>query len=75
VISFKGPDHPEEWTQFFDRWLPGHGWEAVGAWRHHGATWSVRCVRRPGSPRDLLDVFLSSDGTGEMTGLVLLTPG
>ncbi len=74
VASFKGPDRPSEWRQFFDSWLATHGWEKAEAWQHRGATWSVRCLRQSGNQRDSLDVLLASEGTSGMTGLVLLTP-
>jgi hypothetical protein len=74
VVSFKGPERPGEWRQFFDSWLSSHGWGVADAWQYRGTTWSLRCIREAGDRCDSLDVFLSSDGTGEMTGLVLLAP-
>jgi hypothetical protein len=74
VVSFKGPDRPGEWRHFFDSWLSSHGWGVADAWQCRGATWSLRCIREAGNRHDSLDVFLSSDGTGEMTGLLLVTP-
>jgi hypothetical protein len=74
VASFKGADREGEWMQFFDSWLRTHGWETTQPWQDRGATRSLRCVRQTGDLRESLEVLLASDGTGEMTGLVLVTP-
>lgn len=74
VASFKGPDREGEWRQFFDSWLETHGWEKTQPWQDRGATLSLRGVRQTGDLQESLDVLLASDGIGEMTGLVLVTP-
>jgi len=74
VASFRGPDHPGECRRFFDSWLAANGYHAADAWQQHDATWSLRCTRAAGNGRDSLDVLFVSDGSGEMTGVVLRTP-
>lgn len=74
VVSFRGPDRPDACRRFFDSWLASEGWRTLAAWRQCGASWSVRCVRTADRVRESLDVFFVSNGSGEMTGLVLRTP-
>jgi hypothetical protein len=74
VVSFRGHDSPNECKRFVDSWLAANGWRATGQWQPNGATWSLRCTRAVDNRRDSLDVLLVSDGSGEMTGLVLRTP-
>jgi len=74
VVSFRGPDRPDACRRFFDSWLAAEGWRTVVAWRQHGTAWSVRGARTADASRESLDVFFVSDGSGEMTGLVLRTP-
>jgi hypothetical protein len=71
VVAFQGPDRPGQWGEFFDAWLAAHGWKATSPWQHRQTSQSLRAVCETG---DSLDVLLSSQGTGEMTGLMLLTP-
>jgi len=73
VVSFRGRDRPDECRRFFDSWLAANGWHAAGEWQPSGATWSLRGTRAADGRRDSLDVVLVSDGSGEMTGLVLRT--
>ncbi len=72
VVAIKGPDRPGQWGEFFDRWLASHGYQTTDAWHHRGAVHSIRAVHETG---DSLDVLLTSQGDGEITGLVLLTRG
>lgn len=73
VASFRGPNHPDAWRRFYNAWLEGHGWKVLGGWYERGSSWSIRCSS-PTEPASLLDVQLAADSSGEMTGLVLLTP-
>jgi hypothetical protein len=74
ITAFAGPAQPETWKRCFDRWFETRGWAAAGNWDHAGSRWSRCYVEKTEGPAARADVQLAADGSGGMSGLLLVTP-
>lgn len=74
MVAFEGPQRPETWKSFYDRWFARHNWRAAGQWRNYGSAWYLRFVDPTPSEASSVDVHLGENGRGNMTGLLIVTP-
>ena len=74
ITALAGPAQPETWKRCFDRWFETRGWAAAGNWDHAGSRWSRCYVEKTEGPAARADVQLAADGSGGMSGLLLVTP-
>jgi len=74
MIGFEGPNEPDSWTRFYQRWFAGKGWEAVGQWQHADTAWYGRYAAAGRGPAATVDVRFAPDGRGRLTGLLIVSP-
>ena len=77
TLAFEGPQNPETWIEFYDRWSATHNWERTGHWQQFGSRWHARYVG-PGEEDPpgqwQVDVHFSSEARGRSTGLMMMSP-
>jgi hypothetical protein len=74
IIGFEGPEEPETWKQFYQRWFAQHGWEATTPWLKSGANWIVRYAASGDAAAGTVDILCTPAGGGRLTGLILIAP-
>jgi hypothetical protein len=75
VVGFRGPAQPDTWKVFFDQQFRTRGWRRDGPWRPQAGRWFNRYAQGPGPDGAAVDVQFGPDGPGQMTGLLMITPG
>jgi hypothetical protein len=71
ILTLAGPDHPDAWMRFYDRWFVEHGWQAAGAWQRLGTSWHGRYTLSDPRRPETADVSFGPDGRGQCTGLLM----
>jgi hypothetical protein len=73
MVLFEGGEtaDADEWMGFYDWHFRSKGWRAAVAWRRSASGWYARYVPPEGAKAGPVDVRLSRDGNGGITGLLL----
>jgi len=75
MATFRVSLPQDEWVRFFGSWLEEQGWEIPSGWVDRGATRSLHGVRPKNGLWERIDVLITSEPGGELTGVVFFTPG
>ena len=71
ILAVSGPDRPEAWKQFYDRWFVEHGWKAARSWQRVGSSWYGRYTTSEPQQPGAADIRFGPDGRGQCTGLLM----
>jgi hypothetical protein len=74
LIGFGGEGNPEEWMGSFDDRLRSQGWSPTQGWTSGPKSWSAQFTPDESSAKGRVAIEFSGDGTGALTGLILIEP-
>ena len=75
MVTFRVSLPQEEWMRIFSSWLKEQGWQIPSGWVDRGVTRSLHGVRPKNGLWERMDVLITSEPSGELTGVVFFTPG
>ena len=68
TLAFEGPQGPEQWTDFYDRWFAVYNWKAEGGWQRFGQKWYARYVARGRTGADRSTFISAASRPGQARG-------
>ncbi len=74
VVGYRGNCEPEDIVAFYDDHFARHNWEAAVPWQQSAGGYHARFVAAAVGPADAADVHIGLDGTGGLSGLLMITP-
>ncbi|MBN1911573.1 MAG: hypothetical protein JW818_17665 [Pirellulales bacterium] len=75
MVTFRGKGNLAAWQAFYDQWAAREGWQRVSDWQETDRTVRARYGADDVSGGGWVDVRLSDQGDGTLSGLLVLTPG
>jgi hypothetical protein len=72
VMVFRGPFEMERCKEFYSSWCKTHGWAPADGWQPRGSAWLLHCLAKARDAGRRLDLQLTPDDRGGMSGLVLV---